>query len=413
MARHPDLPDAWVRGLARNPAAPASVIRRIITVPDRVDYPLPWLRHFELSAEVLAEIATVSDPKVRRDVAQNPHTDVETLARLAADATQSVRFNALMAANDRGVLLPAQLAAGLVDDAHEGIRTEAQIQQTRHQTVSADSSSAPAPPPEPAAPVAILPRSEAEPLITSPDPEIRGAAAGDPRVPRDLALRLAGDPDDTVRLCLSLREDLSDDERQAIPYIVPDGYHRVPSWIKELGTDPEALTRLASSRHVLIRRSVAAFRHLPPEAVALLAADEDFFVRLTLCQNCVDAPHEVLIEMYAWWHGKTAWFLQFRPNFHRPGFAKYATHINLRLRALSLRDPELSVAEVVRLASDPELRGAAVSDPRLPTADLEAVLFGGDGYAGAAASNPRLPPAVMHLLLDLAAVPQDPDAAAP
>jgi len=39
--------------------------------------------------------------------------------------------------------------------------------------------------------------------------------------------------------------------------------------------NPEAIARYARSSHVLIRRSVAMAKHLPPEAVALLAEDED------------------------------------------------------------------------------------------------------------------------------------------
>ncbi|MFC7483869.1 hypothetical protein ACFQX7_32920 [Luedemannella flava] len=244
-------------------------------------------------------------------------------------------------------------------------------------------------------------------LTTSPDRDVRSRAAWNPQVPRALALRLADDPDDTVRLRLSLREDLSDEQRQAIAYVVPAGHHESPPWIKNLETDAQALIRLASSPHVLIRRSVARFRHLPTEAVALLADDKDFFVKLTLCQNCADAPHELVIEMYAWWHGKTAWFLTRHPNFDRPGFAKYSRHVNHLLRLLSLRDPQLPVDEVVRLAADPYTRTAALRDARMPTADLQKALLD-DFDARAAAGNPTLPATVMHALLDLAEVPQDP-----
>jgi hypothetical protein len=94
-AEHPELQVGWVQGLAYNKAAPASVIRRIIGVRDRLAFPTLWLTQAELSAEVLADIATHPEGKVRRQVAENPGTDVETLAKLAADPEPGVRLVAL------------------------------------------------------------------------------------------------------------------------------------------------------------------------------------------------------------------------------------------------------------------------------------------------------------------------------
>jgi hypothetical protein len=72
-----------------------------------------------------------------------------------------------------------------------------------------------------------------------------------------------------------MREELSEEQRTAIAYVVPHGYHQVPGWLTGLMKNPEAIARYARSSHVLIRRSVAMAKHLPPEAVALLAEDED------------------------------------------------------------------------------------------------------------------------------------------
>jgi hypothetical protein len=408
-ALNPDLPEHWLRGLAHNSAAPISVVRRLAKARDRLDY--GWLNGY--SAEVMAELATDADAEVRRRVAENPTTSTETMARLARDPDTRVRRAAVVYATHRGLTFPAEVVALIAEDEDRIVRCEAEVQQYRLRVASASEAEAdPDPsPPEPVAPVPAMSAAEAESLIADPYPLVRAAAAENPQVPRELALSLADDPDDGVRLRLSLREDLSDEERQSIPYIVSDGYPWTPQWIANLKDDPDALIRLASSSHILIRRSVASMTHLPPQAVALLADDEDFFVKLTLCQKCADAPHELLMEMWAWWHGKTQWFLQFHPNFYRPGFAKYSTHPRPWLRALSFRDPELSVAEVVRLTADPKVYGLAISDLRLPMADLEAALVAGAASGASAAANPKLPPAVMHLLLDLAAVPQDSDEA--
>jgi hypothetical protein len=71
-----------------------------------------------------------------------------------------------------------------------------------------------------------------------------------------------------------------------------------------------------------------------------------------------------------------------------------------------LRDPELSVDEVVRLASDPEVRYAALWDSRVPAALLQSALLEPSG-AFYAAANPAVPVAVMDALLDLASAPED------
>ena len=87
--------------------------------------------------------------------------------------------------------------------------------------------------------------------------------------------------------------------------------------------------------------------------------------------------------------------------------SKYSRHVNEKLRELSLRDPELTVDEVVRLAEDPLTRSAALRDARMPKADVQAALLDGS-WARAASGSPALPDTVMHTLLDLAGVPADP-----
>ena len=77
-----------------------------------------------------------------------------------------------------------------------------------------------------------------------------------------------------------------------------------------------------------------------------------------------------------------------------------------QLRLLSLKDPELAVEEVIRLAAGPYTSDAALRDARMPTTDLQNALLD-RSKARAAAGNPALPDSVMHALLDLAAVPHD------
>ncbi|MFG2476321.1 hypothetical protein [Streptomyces fagopyri] len=200
-----------------------------------------------------------------------------------------------------------------------------------------------------------------------------------------------------------MREDLTEEQRSAIAYIVPSGYHTPPRWIVERGHQPHIARRAAASGHVLLRRSIAMQPHLPADVVDHLAEDEDFFVRLTLCQSCQDAPHALVLEMYTHWHGLKWPFLRYHPNFARPGLARFADHPDPRLRRAALEDPEAGPELILRLIDDPEVGWWALRDPRLPGQELRRRI-GVPDSARDAAANPALPPATMHRLLDLSGV---------
>lgn len=136
-AGRPDLHEHWIQGLANNPAASASVIRRLITAQDRLAYPRIWLTWIDVSPETFEELAAHPDVDVRRAVAENTHTCIETLAMLAADAEPRVRLIALVTANDRGLTLPASLLFRTQPCTNcsswpESPRTQPLLQFTRH-----------------------------------------------------------------------------------------------------------------------------------------------------------------------------------------------------------------------------------------------------------------------------------------
>lgn len=378
LADRTELHEAWLNGLSYNPSATGSVLRRIITVNDRLNSS-SWLEQRELSEESSAVLVRHADRTIRVELTQNPSLSLDALATLGRDPDRIVRELAVESAwhRDRDLhraLVPEYYAADPADKV------------------------TPEPPPS----GAPLTRAEAQALVTSPDRLVRAHAAWNDRVPQDVALELAEDPDDQVRLYLSMREDLSEEQRAAITYVVPNTYHQVPEWLTRLKDDPQAMAEHACSSHILIRRSAAMARHLPPAAVHLLANDEDFFVKLTLAQYCDDAPHELLIEMFGTWNGLRWSFLRYRPNFIRNGMAAdFATHPNPRLRWAALLDPTASVEIVEALSHDPSrtVYPWAVSDPRLPSSRLHEAL-GNPRTALSAARNPRIPEAVMHQILD-------------
>lgn len=139
-------------------------------------------------------------------------------------------------------------------------------------------------------------------LATHDDDFLRHGAAHNPHVPAALALTLASDPAPSVRLALSLRADITEEQRASIEYTVPERRYPVPAWVEERFDDLAALREISASSHVLLRRAVTCAPELPTDVIERLAADDDYFVRLMLCEND-HAPHELLVEMYADWKG--------------------------------------------------------------------------------------------------------------
>jgi hypothetical protein len=187
------LHDEWLNGLACNPAATGSVLWRIITVSERLNHPAFWLEWHQLTDEASAALARHPDRKVRLQLAQNPSLSLDALAVLGKDP-------------DRLVRMLAAESAGQADRApRPGL----------------------APGPQPPGPP--LARDEARALVASPDRLVRARAAWDERVPQDIALELADDPDDQVRLYLSMRKDLSEQQRAAISFAVPPATTTFPA----------------------------------------------------------------------------------------------------------------------------------------------------------------------------------------
>jgi hypothetical protein len=368
LTDRPELHDAWINGLGYNPAATGAVLWRVVSAGRRLSNWSFWLEFRDLTDEAAAVLVRHPDPKIRLQLAQNPNLSWKALVVLAEDEKRLVR----------------EFAAVSVSPLDSGPATSM------------------ARPPK-----APLARAEAQALVDSSEPELRAQAAWDERVPQDLALTLSADPDDKVRRYLSMREDLSEEQRAAIPYVVlPWRHHRVPEWLTELMDDPAAIAAYADSSHVLIRRTVAMARSLPAATVASLAEDEDFFVRLNLAEYCDGAPRGLIIEMYRYWHDDTWSKLRFRPNFLRLGMAaEFATDPNPRLRWAALIDPTASPEIVEKLSHDRhgQVFPAANSDHRLPLARLHEAL-GVQRTASSAAGNPQLPEWVMHALLDYAGV---------
>ncbi|MEU2286926.1 hypothetical protein ABZ614_34220 [Streptomyces sp. NPDC013178] len=253
-----------------------------------------------------------------------------------------------------------------------------------------------------------LARSVAERLLADGDGTHLARLVGNPAFPADLAAPLARHEDPAVRLAVSARPELTEEERAAIDWTVgPQDRLDTLLWVWRARADEEMLRRCATSAHTWLRRSAAVCPGLPDDCVELLADDEDFAVRLLLAERHPKAPPELLLDLYLHGAHRAVGMLTARPQFPSAGLAQRCADAgDPRERALALRDPAATPELVERLSRDESanVRSAAARDPRLPLPRLLELLD--DPEAGSsAAANPSLPAAEMTALLDRAGVP--------
>ncbi|MFC9589395.1 hypothetical protein ACFTUC_06310 [Streptomyces sp. NPDC056944] len=236
-----------------------------------------------------------------------------------------------------------------------------------------------------------------------------GALAVNPSLPADLVETLAADPDEAVRLAVSLRPELDETRRMAIDFTAGD-FDRGDRvwWVRDGQADPEVLRRAATSAHPLLRRAAAQSPHLPPDLLRLLARVEDPVMENLLGIHHPDTPQEVLMRVFARLGGTfSAWMAQTHPRFPREGLAaRYVDHPDGHYRRLAVRDPAATPELIERLSHDPVVwtRQAAAGDPRLPLHRLREALHTPE-LASSAGANPGLPEDEMAIVLDRAGVP--------
>lgn len=221
---------------------------------------------------------------------------------------------------------------------------------------------------------AALHPSTAERLVRTGTSTQRAAMALNPHVRKDLAMELAADCEHHVRMMLASRPDLTEGERAAIDYLIDERDRLDPlHWVYGV-TDAGRLRELAGSGNILIRRSLAYNRHLPQDVVDLLSADDDFAVRILLCENQPTVSPDVLWDTYERSYSVVASsMIQLNPNFPRERIGRPAP------------PPPLPIEHLASLVDDPD-----------------------DQVAGRAMVNPGLPVEIMHALLDRAGVPRLP-----
>ncbi|GAA2537499.1 hypothetical protein GCM10010435_00640 [Winogradskya consettensis] len=238
-------------------------------------------------------------------------------------------------------------------------------------------------------------------LAHSPDEHVRAGAAGSPSLPADLVALLALDPSRMVRGVVSMREELTEEQRMAIDYRVEAWERLRPiGWVRD-ATDPDVHRRCASSAHIGLRRSLAYNPAIGPDIIQRLAVDEDFAVRLLLCEQNPGVPAEAVINVFLEAHNMRASSLLRHPSLKDFPFAAHAENPHPGVRALVPRDPDASPELIDRLSRDPVpvVRAMAAADPRLSVARL-LELFEEEETTEYAAANPLLPVPVMQAILE-------------
>ncbi|GIJ57291.1 hypothetical protein [Virgisporangium aurantiacum] len=395
---------ARLRGLARNPAIPGDLLRRLV---DEQFTEIGWCIRSRPSwtDDQIGALIGHPDVAVRSALAGADHLPPAHRARLVEDPAEQV-LDALVErpfmrlwTDDPEPRMPAWAFERVIERAPslaDRLADNPWVPRDLRDRLRASRPAATKPRPAP------LTRAEAEAAVAAEDRHERAAIAGHPDLPADLVARLSVDPDPYIRLVVSMRPELTEQQRAAIDYVVRPGTRLLPlDWVR-LSEDPHVQRRCATSTHIGLRRSAAMNRGLAPELVTQLSADDDFAVRLLLCETHAAVPADLVVTTYIEARTLSRSLLLDHPSLKRDRLDHLAASPDPRLRALAHLDPRVPAEVIERLSHDPErfVRAWVADDGRLSPGRVRE-LFGEPDLSGRAAANPHLPAPVMRRIIDV------------
>ncbi|MCF3106108.1 hypothetical protein IPZ58_31735 [Streptomyces roseoverticillatus] len=242
-----------LEGLARNPALPPALLRRLLARPSAArDEALMW--RTDLTEELAGEIIALGDATLTHSLACNRDIPAEVKRTLAAAPDPAVR--SALAAHEEG--MPPELFGRFVSDPAPEVREEAAMNDGTPDDLRARL----AHDPHPKVRAALgqfwtdAPEAVRRSLLTDPDPTVRAAACATyfrggppPAPPADLHPALLADPVTRAGVVRHLTLDagtarrLAADESEEVRAAVA-GHPALPAGLRDaLGRDEDALVR--------------------------------------------------------------------------------------------------------------------------------------------------------------------------
>jgi hypothetical protein len=395
---------ARVRGLCSNPALPESLVPRILDHP-AVDA-VSVMHERGWSDELFDIVAAHPDVRIRKMLAECSWVTAEQRVRMIGDPDFRVvksllgwtfprrsaplpawayrkmaerpEMKQMVSHHEPSEFSPAAVAA-LADGDDEQIASWARTEREQ---------------PEP------MTGERARAIATGDTAWEKTSLALDPDLPADLVAILSADADPDVRTVVAMRPEFSEEQRSAIGYQVSTNDRLpVPAWVLE--ADGAQLQRCVSSAHPGLRRSAACNKRLTADQIATLAADDDFPVRLLLCEKQEAVPADLVVRTFLEARVITRGRLLSHPAIVGADLTGYANSPHWAARALVVRDRRAPAELIERLSRDehPGVRNWVAEDPRLSQQRLLELLEDPE-TAAAAAANPALPLEVMEAILE-------------
>ncbi|MGK5685447.1 hypothetical protein [Actinoplanes sp. URMC 104] len=410
LSWNPETTRARVDGLCRNPALPDPLVLRILEHPAAniaaVMYSRAW------SDELFDTLAAHPDVHLREMLARSGRATGEQRARMVDDPSLAVVMALLEGPYGREAEpLPGWAYRKLADRPKirwlvpllgPGELSDAAV--AAFAELGDDELTRATPRPEPER----ITADQARAVLAGDSAWERVKIALEPGLPADVITALAADPDPDVRLYVSMRPELSEQERAAIDYRVSEN-DRLPrlAWVIE--ADGEQLQRCVSSAHPGVRRSAARNPRLTAGQIATLAADDDFPVRLLLCESQRAVPADLVVRTYLEARVVTRGGLLSHPALDGADLTRYADSPHWEARALAVLDPDAPAELIERLSHDehPGVRSWVASDARLSRERL-LELFDDPETTAPAAANPNLPVDLMEAVLEAPIDPGEP-----